>query len=62
MELTINNIEKLLEAKLGPIKNDLYTVKLHRESINNRLSKIEDRMANVELCIDRVAHTAIQRI
>ena len=60
MELTIKDIEKVLDAKLEPIKNSLEAIKTdvhalttHVHSINERLYKIEGRMANLEGMADK---------
>lgn len=56
---TIDQIEKVMEAKLAPmrkeilqLKDELSNLKLQVTSENNRLAKVEGREAEVETLVD----------
>ena len=53
---------KAIKDLLEPISNDLSTIKVdvhairtHTDSINARLYKLENRVANIEVLVDRMA-------
>ena len=57
----LNAVDKMIDSKLesirndiGVIKTDLSNLRLHTDSINTRLSKLEERMARTESKIDSI--------
>lgn len=51
--IPLRNDIGLMKKDIGLMKNDLHILKISTASMNSRLGKLENRMANMELKIDR---------